>query len=333
MLTLGIETSCDDTCAAVLAPDGRILSNVRASQDSFHTRFGGVVPEIASRRHAEVLEAVLQEALDRAGVGLSELELIAATALRGLAGSLVVGLSAAKALCFALGVPLVAVHHVEAHLYSPRLAHPELVYPHICLTVSGGHTLLALMHSDSAYRVLGQSLDDAAGEAFDKVAKLLGLGFPGGPALDRLARDGDPRAVRLPRPMLGQAGYDFSFSGLKTAVLHRLEQAAPPRPQDMAASFQQAVVDVLIGRCVAAAREHGVNDVAIAGGVSANSCLRHELDRVQAERGLRFFHLPLELCTDNAAMVAYRGRRLYELGQRDRLDLSSEPYAPLPGAA
>jgi tRNA N6-adenosine threonylcarbamoyltransferase len=332
MLTLGIETSCDDTCVAVLDEDGKILSNVRASQDELHARFGGVVPEIASRRHAEAFEPVLDEALRRAGIGLRDLGLVAVTAFRGLAGSLVVGVSAAKALAYALDVPLVAVHHVEAHLYSASLAHPDLGYPHLCLTVSGGHTLIAVIRSEAEYRVLGQSLDDAAGEAFDKVAKLLGLGFPGGPAIDRLARSGDSRAVPLPRPMLGQPGYDFSFSGLKTAVLHRLGQPEPPQPADLAASFQQAVVDVLVGRLLAASRETGIRRLAISGGVSANSALRAELDRATAELGLRFYHLPLPLCTDNGAMVAFRGLQLFRQGQRASLDLSAVPYAPLPGA-
>jgi tRNA N6-adenosine threonylcarbamoyltransferase len=333
MLTLGIETSCDDTCAAVLDGRGRILSNVRASQDELHARFGGVVPEIASRRHAEAMEPVLDEALRRAGVGLRDVGLIAVTAYRGLAGSLVVGVSAAKALGYALSVPVVPVHHVEAHLYSASLAHPDLGYPHLCLTVSGGHTLLALIEDERKYRVLGQSLDDAAGEAFDKVAKLLGLGFPGGPAIDRLARDGDSAAVPLPRPMLGQPGYDFSFSGLKTAVLHRMEQPDRPEAADLAASFQQAVVDVLVGRLLAAAARFGVDRLAIAGGVSANSCLRREVDRASRERGVRFYHLPLPLCTDNGAMVAYRGRMLHAQGLTAGLDLSAVPYAPLPGAA
>jgi N6-L-threonylcarbamoyladenine synthase len=333
MLTLGIETSCDDTCAAVLDTQGRIRSNVRASQDELHARYGGVVPEIASRRHAEAMEPVIEEALRQAGIGLRDLELISVTAYRGLAGSLVVGVSAAKALAYALRRPLVPVHHVEAHLYSAPLAHPGLEYPFLCLTVSGGHTLLALLESQSTYVVLGQSLDDAAGEAFDKVAKLLGLGFPGGPAIDRLARGGDAQAVPLPRPMLGQPGYDFSFSGLKTAVLHRLEQPDPPRAEDLAASFQQAVVDVLVSRLLTASREFAVRRLAIAGGVSANSCLRRELEQASSQRGLSFFHLPLDLCTDNGAMIAFRGQMLWRQGVSAGLDLSAVPYAPLPGAA
>ncbi len=329
MLILGIESSCDDTCASVLDGQRSILSNVRAGQDEFHARYGGIVPEIASRRHTEVLEFVIQEALSVAGVELRDLDAIAVTALRGLSGSLVVGISAAKAMAYSLGLPLVGVHHIEAHLYSPLLTHPDLAFPYICLTVSGGHTLIAILRSEKDYEVLGQSRDDAAGEAFDKVAKLLDLGFPGGPAIQRLAQAGDRKAVLLPRPMLRRGGYEFSFSGLKTAVLQRLRSPTPPTAEDLAASFQEAVVDVLIHRCVTAAEEFSLRQIAIAGGVSANQRLRQQLEDVTGRLGLTFFHLPLELCTDNAAMIAFRGRMLLERGIRHGLGLAPVAYSPL----
>jgi N6-L-threonylcarbamoyladenine synthase len=299
---LGIETSCDETAAAVVE-DGRIVrSSVVSSQADLHARFGGVVPEIASRAHVELIDDVIEEALFEAGVMLTDLDAVAAVHGPGLAGSLLVGVSAAKAIALATGLPYVGVHHHEAHVYAALLEDPGLEPPLVTLVVSGGHTLLIRMDDHGAYRVLGQTVDDAAGEAFDKVARLLGLGYPGGPAIERAAREGDPDAIAFPRPMLGE-GCDFSFSGLKTAVVHYLHAHPDAAVVDVAASFQAAVVDVCAAKLLGAARDAGVPTVVLGGGVAANSVLRA---RVAGAAGpeLRVVVPSRALCTDNAAMVA-----------------------------
>jgi N6-L-threonylcarbamoyladenine synthase len=303
MRVLGIETSCDETAAAIVA-DGRVvLSSVVASQADRHARFGGVVPEIASRAHVEMVNDVVAEALIEAGAELGDLDAIAAVHGPGLAGALLVGVSAAKALVLAAGLPYVGVHHHEAHVYAALLEDPTLEPPLLTLVVSGGHTLLVAMDGHGEYRVLGQTVDDAAGEAFDKVARFLGLGYPGGPVLDRIAREGSPDAVAFPRPMLDE-GHDFSFSGLKTAVVQYV-RAHPDAPvADVAASFQAAVVDVLTTKLVRAARAEGIATVVIGGGVAANSRLRAEVERAATAAGLRAVVPSPALCTDNAAMVA-----------------------------
>jgi N6-L-threonylcarbamoyladenine synthase len=312
---LAIETSCDETAAAVV-DDGRVVrSSVVASQADLHARYGGVVPEIASRAHVELICDVVEEALVEAGVVLDGLDAVAAVRGPGLAGALLVGVSAAKAISIAKDLPYVGVHHHEAHLYAAMIEDPSLEPPLVTLIVSGGHTLLVAMDGHGSYRVLGETVDDAAGEAFDKVARFLGLGYPGGPAIDRLAREGDPEAIRFPRPMRNE-GLDFSFSGLKTAVVQYVRKHPEAGVADIAASFQAAVVDVLVEKLQAAALETGITTVVAGGGVAANSALRARLtdlgaDGADGAGGDVKVVLPgIDLCTDNAAMVgavaAYR---------------------------
>lgn len=300
---LGIETSCDETAAAVVQ-DGRVIrSSVVASQADLHARYGGVVPEIASRAHVELINDVVAEALVEAGADVHELDAVAAVHGPGLAGALLVGVSAAKALSLATGRPYVGVNHHEAHLYAALLEDPGLEPPLLTLIVSGGHTLLVAMRDHGRFDVLGRTVDDAAGEAFDKVARFLGLGYPGGPAIDRLAASGDPEAVPFTRPMLDD-GHDFSFSGLKTAVVRHVRAHPDVEVADVAASFQAAVVDVLVTKLVRAADQEGLSTVVIGGGVAANSALRTRLLDEADRRGLRAVLPGLGLCTDNAAMVA-----------------------------
>jgi len=300
---LGIETSCDET-AAEIVDDGRLIrASVVASQADLHARFGGVVPEIASRAHVDLIADVIEETLVEAGTSLNEIDAVAAVHGPGLAGALLVGVSAGKAIALATGVPYVGVHHHEAHVYAALLEEPTLEPPLVTLVVSGGHTLLIAMDGHGDYRVLGQTVDDAAGEAFDKVARFLGLGYPGGPAIDRTARDGDPNAIAFPRPMLDD-GYDFSFSGLKTAVVHYVRKHPDVAVADVAASFQVAVVDVLVTKLLAAARAAGIDTVVVGGGVAANSLLRDRMHDLAARGEVRAVLPALELCTDNAAMVA-----------------------------
>jgi N6-L-threonylcarbamoyladenine synthase len=300
---LGIETSCDETAAAVV-DDGRwVRSSVVASQADLHARFGGVVPEIASRAHVELIDDVVEQALVEAGTILGELDAVAAVHGPGLAGALLVGVSAAKAICVATGLPYVGVHHHEAHVYAALIEDPTLEPPFVTLVASGGHTLLVALDAHCRCRVLGQTVDDAAGEAFDKIARLLGLGYPGGPAIDRLARDGDPAAIAFPRPMIGE-GHDFSFSGLKTAVVQYVRAHPDADVADVAASFQAAVVDVLTAKLVGAARDTGYSTVVAGGGVAANSSLRERLFDLAGSGELRVVLPSLALCTDNAAMVA-----------------------------
>jgi tRNA N6-adenosine threonylcarbamoyltransferase len=306
-LILGIETSCDETAAAVVE-DGRIVcSSVVSSQVDLHARFGGVVPEVASRAHVELITPVIAEALVEAGVELSELDAVAACHGPGLAGALLVGVAAAKALAVAADLPYVGVNHLEAHLHAAWLEDPDLQPPLAVLIVSGGHTMTVIMEDHGRYRVVGQTVDDAAGEAFDKVARHLGLGYPGGPAIDRLAREGDPTAVRFPRAMPGDTA--FSFAGLKTAVVNhtrrRLDGELPDVAlADVAASFQEAVVDQLVVKLLAAADEAGAPVLALGGGVAANSRLRAKVADAAAASGRSVFLPPPSLCTDNGAMIA-----------------------------
>lgn len=352
VLTLGIETSCDETAAAVVADGRRTLSNVIASQAEIHGRYGGVFPEMASRRHLEAILPVLYHAVTDAGVAWSDLSLIAVTNGPGLVGSLLVGLSAAKALSFALDLPLVGVHHILGHIYANFLngdgsggegeggrgtvaqAFRSLL-PAVSLVVSGGHTHLFYIDEDHV-ALLGRTRDDAAGEAFDKVARLLGLPYPGGPAIDRLAREGEPDAVGFPRAMLDRPGYDFSFSGLKTAVAVHIERerAAGREPclADIAASFQKAVVDVLVSRTMAAATDYGVRHILLAGGVAANSALRRAFAEAAERAGVSVCAPPASLCTDNAAMIACAGYHLWLSGQRSGLDLDVDARLPFPAA-
>jgi N6-L-threonylcarbamoyladenine synthase len=301
---LGIDTSCDDTSIAVVADGTTILSNVVASQVDVHHRFGGVVPELACRKHIEAIGPVYQAALAEAGLTLADLDAIAVTRGPGLIGALLVGLSFAKSLAYATGIPLIPVNHLEGHICSAFLETPDLACPFVCLVVSGGHTDLYNCEAPTAYRLLGQTRDDAAGEAFDKVSKLLGLGYPGGPVIDRLAPAGDPQAIRFPRAYLERDSLDFSFSGIKTAVLHYVRKHAPKQLADVAASFQQAVVDVLVDKTLAAARQCAAQRVVVTGGVAANSQLRREMHAACAEAGLQLVMPHPRLCTDNGAMIA-----------------------------
>lgn len=334
LLVLGIETSCDETAAAVVASGRRLLSSVVSSQIDVHRRFGGVVPEIASRKHVEAVVPVVDEALRQAGVGLGDLGAVAVTYGPGLVGALLVGLSAAKGLALAAGLPLVCVNHIEAHIYANFLAHPELEPPLVCLTVSGGHTDLVAVESHGRYRVLGRTRDDAAGEAFDKVARTMGLPYPGGPALENLARGGNPEAIRFPRSRVDDNPGDFSFSGLKTAVINYLHAAGQRGDDvslpDVAASFQSAVVGELSERVTNALRALGPTTLALSGGVAANAAVRDGLRAVAESFGTRFVCPPPALCTDNAAMVACAG--YYQFTNCGPCELSANacPGADLP---
>jgi N6-L-threonylcarbamoyladenine synthase len=300
---LGIETSCDETAAAVVEDGRNVRSSVVSSQADLHARYGGVVPEIASRAHVELIGDVIEQALLEAGTTIGDLDAVAAVRGPGLAGALLVGVSAAKAISLAGDLPYVGVHHHEAHLYAAMIEDPGLEPPLVTLIVSGGHTLLVAMDGHGCYRVLGETVDDAAGEAFDKVARFLGLGYPGGPAIDRIARTGNPEAIRFPRPMRDE-GHDFSFSGLKTAVVQYGRKHPDTDVADVAASFQAAIVDVLVEKLVGAARDAGIGTVVAGGGVAANSALRERLLDLAADGDLRVVLPSLALCTDNAAMVA-----------------------------
>ena len=299
---LGIETSCDETAAAVV-DDGRVVvSSVVSSQIDLHARFGGVVPEIASRAHVDLIGPVIADALGEAGTDLDGLDAVAACHGPGLAGALLVGVSAAKALALVADLPYVGVNHLEAHLYAAWLEEADLLAPLAVLIASGGHTLLVIVEDHGRYRVVGQTVDDAAGEAFDKVARFLGLGYPGGPAIDQLAAEGDPEAIAFPRAMPGAA--DFSFAGLKTAVVNHVRAVPDAAVADVAASFQAAVVDQLTDKLAAAADEAGASALVLGGGVAANSSLRARVEALAAASGRRAFLPPLALCTDNAAMIA-----------------------------
>jgi N6-L-threonylcarbamoyladenine synthase len=302
MRILGIETSCDETAAAVVEDGRYVRSSVVSSQIDLHARFGGVVPEVASRAHVELITSVIADALVEAGVELRELDAVAACHGPGLAGALLVGVSAAKALALTANLPYVGVNHLEAHLYAAWLEDPTLVPPLATLIVSGGHTMIVIMEGHGRYHVVGQTVDDAAGEAFDKVARHLGLGYPGGPVIDRLAQEGDPKAVRFPRAMPGEL--DFSFAGLKTAVVNHVRKNPEYVVADIAASFQEAVVDQLVAKLLAAADEAGAPVLAIGGGVAANSRLREQVAAAAEASGRRAFLPPLALCTDNGAMIA-----------------------------
>jgi N6-L-threonylcarbamoyladenine synthase len=326
VLVLGIETSCDETGVAVVESGKALRSNVIADQQLLHSRFGGVVPEVASRAHVDLLHPAVAQACAEAGVTLADLDAVAVTIGPGLAGALLVGVAAAKAYALALDVPLIGVNHLVAHVYANVLEHGSLPSPAVVFVVSGGHTSLLVMERDGEFRMLGQTIDDAAGEAYDKVARVLGLGYPGGPAIDRLAREGDPDAVGFPRSLLDDGTYDFSLSGLKTAVLrhvrgHRGELDAA----DVAASFQEAVVDVQVSKTLRAAREEGLDTVLLAGGVAANSRLRAKLEREAAAGGVRVLAPSPRLCTDNGAMVACAGTFALERGERTSLDVGADP--------
>ncbi|KYD16697.1 tRNA (adenosine(37)-N6)-threonylcarbamoyltransferase complex transferase subunit TsaD [Saccharococcus caldoxylosilyticus] len=325
---LGIETSCDETAAAVVKNGKEILSNIVASQMESHKRFGGVVPEIASRHHVEQITFVIEEAMNKAGVSFSQLSAIAVTQGPGLVGALLIGVNAAKALSFAYNIPLVGVHHIAGHIYANRLV-AEMKFPLLSLVVSGGHTELVYMEKHGKFQVIGETRDDAAGEAYDKVARALNLPYPGGPHIDRLAQEGKA-TIDLPRAWLEEGSYDFSFSGLKSAVLNTLHNAKQRGeeidPKDMAASFQASVIDVLVTKTIQAAKEYHVRQVLLAGGVAANRGLRTELQKQMAKLdNVELVIPPLSLCTDNAAMIAAAGTVLYMQGKRADMALNANP--------
>jgi N6-L-threonylcarbamoyladenine synthase len=326
---LGIETSCDETAAAVVANGAAILSSVVSSQVDLHARFGGVVPELASRAHVELLTPVVAEAMVEAGLDGDGIDAVAATIGPGLIGSLLVGISAAKAMALVWDVPFVAVNHLEAHLYASFLEEPDLEPPLVVLLVSGGHSFLVELRGRGDYRMLGSTVDDAAGEAFDKVARFLGLGYPGGPAIEQIALQGDPAAIAFPRPMLDE-GYDMSFSGLKTAVVTYVRKHPEVRVVDVAASFQQAAVDVLVAKARRAARDVGAKGICLAGGVAANSLLRTRILDVCEEDGMRAFLPSRAMCTDNAAMVAATAWWQLQMGPASPLDEPANPNLSLP---
>lgn len=334
MKVLGIETSCDETSAAVIE-DGRVLSNVTVVQ-YFHARHGGVVPELASRAHVKLVVPIVQEALRQAGCTTKDLNGVAAVYGPGLIGSLLVGLSFGKAMAVGLGIPFLGVNHLEAHMLSVFLEEAKPSFPFVSLTVSGGHTQLTYVKDFFEYEVLGSTLDDAAGEAFDKVAKMLGIGYPGGPLLDKFARKGNPAAIPFPRPWLEEGSLQFSFSGLKTSVLYYLrkvgfdpQKADEQFVRDVCASFQASVVDVLVGKLLLAARLKNVRDIAVAGGVAANSAFRARLEEETAKHNLRLFIPRIEYCTDNGAMVALVGYERLRRGEHTPLNIAVEPNLQL----
>ena len=327
-VVLGIETSCDETAVSVVMGGGDVLSSVVSSQLDEHARFGGVVPEIASRAHLEALPNVTAAALEQAGIDFRRVDAVAATVGPGLVGALLVGVSAAKATALALDVPFVGVNHLEAHLYAALLDDPNVEFPMLFVLVSGGHTMFVAMNDPHDYQVVGQTIDDAAGEAFDKVARYLELGFPGGPAIDKAAMRGDDKAIDFPRAMLND-GLDVSFSGLKTAVINYVRAHPNVSNDDVAASFQRAVVDVLVHKARLAARECNARTVALGGGVAANTLLRREMQRAAADNGLRAVLPSREMCTDNAAMIASAGWYRLRRGESTPLDAGANPNLTL----
>jgi len=332
VIVLGLETSCDETGVAVVE-DGRIRSNLLSSQTDLHARFGGVVPELASRQHLISLNILLAQALDEAKVSFGDLDGIAVTIGPGLVGALLVGVAAAKSLACVLDVPMIGVNHLEGHVEAAFLERPELEPPVIALIVSGGHTMITALPEHGRFEILGSTIDDAAGEAFDKIARFIGLGFPGGPAIDKLAVGGNPAAYRFPRAMMNDDSYDFSYSGLKTAVIRwireRNEAGEDIVAEDLAASFQEASVDVQIAKTLRAAEERGIGTVIVVGGVAANSRLRARMSEEGTKRGLTIVTPSIALCTDNGAMIAAAGMRRLALGESTPFDVSANPNMAL----
>lgn len=333
MRILAIESSCDETAAAVVDNGRQVLSNVISSQIELHRLYGGVVPEIASRKHIERINQVITQALDDAGTTLEDIEAVGVTYGPGLVGALLVGVAEAKAISYARGLPLVGVHHIEGHISANYIEHLELEPPFLCLVVSGGHTQLAIVEDYGILRILGSTRDDAAGEAFDKVARAIGLPYPGGPEIDKLAREGNPQAIRFPRAKIDGAPYDFSFSGVKSAVLNYLNQHKMQEKEiskaDLAASFQQSVVAVLVEHTIQAAREYHMERVAMAGGVAANQCLRSAMQEACAREKITLYYPSPVYCTDNAAMIGVAAYYEYKKGTRHGWDLNAVPNLEL----
>lgn len=333
VLILAIESSCDETAASVVKNGRTILSNVISSQIELHKLYGGVVPEIASRKHIEKINQVIEEALDQAGVTLDDLDAIGVTYGPGLVGALLVGVAEAKAISYAKKLPLVGVHHIEGHVSANYIEHPDLEPPFMCLIVSGGHTHLVIVKDYGEYEILGRTRDDAAGEAFDKVARAIGLGYPGGPKIDKLSKEGNADAIVFPKAKLENGPYDFSFSGVKSAVLNHINrckmQGESICEADIAASFQKAVVDTLTEKAVKAAKEYKMDKLAIAGGVASNGSLRRAMQEVCEQQGIQFYYPSPVFCTDNAAMIGVAAYYEYQKGVRHGLDLNAVPNLKL----
>ena len=333
VLILAIETSCDETAAAVVKNGREVLSNTIYTQIKLHTLFGGVVPEIASRKHIEKINIVIETALKEAGVSLEDIDAIAVTYGPGLVGALLVGVAEAKAIAYATKKPLVGVHHIEGHISANYIEHKELEPPFLCMVASGGHSHLVLVKDYGEYEIIGRTRDDAAGEAFDKVARAIGLGYPGGPKIDKLAKEGNPHAIDFPRAHMEDAPYDFSFSGVKSAVLNHLNKCRmtgePIVEADIAASFQQAVVDVLVDNAIRAAKDYHMDRLAIAGGVASNGALRAAMEAACEKEGIRFYRPSPIFCTDNAAMIGVAAYYEYQKGTRHGWDLNAVPNLKL----
>lgn len=333
VLILAIESSCDETAAAVVKNGREVLSNVISSQIALHTLYGGVVPEIASRKHIEKINQVIEEALKEAGVTLSDITAIGVTYGPGLVGALLVGVAEAKAIAYAAKLPLVGVHHIEGHISANFIENKDLEPPFVCLVVSGGHTHLVIVRDYGEYEIIGKTRDDAAGEAFDKVARAIGLGYPGGPKVDKLSKEGNPHAIEFPRAQIEGAPYDFSFSGVKSAVLNHLNSCQMKGEEvnraDLAASFQASVIEALVSRAIRAAKEYGFDKLAIAGGVASNSSLRAAMQEACDKEGIRFYHPSPIFCTDNAAMIGAAAYYEYQKGTRHGWDLNAVPNLKL----
>ena len=333
VLILAIETSCDETAAAVVKNGREVLSNTIYTQIKLHTLFGGVVPEIASRKHIEKINIVIETALKEAGVTLEDIDAIAVTYGPGLVGALLVGVAEAKAIAYATKKPLVGVHHIEGHISANYIEHKELEPPFLCMVASGGHSHLVLVKDYGEYEIIGRTRDDAAGEAFDKVARAIGLGYPGGPKIDKLAKEGNPDAIHFPRAKVEDAPYDFSFSGVKSAVLNHLNgckmKGEPIVEADIAASFQKAVCDVLVEHAMQAVKDYGINKLALAGGVASNSALRAAMKAACDKKGIPLYYPAPILCTDNAAMIGAAAYYEYMAGTRSGLDLNAVPNLKL----
>ncbi len=333
VLVLAIESSCDETACAVVKNGREVLSNVIYTQIALHTQYGGVVPEIASRKHIEKINQVITAALKEADVSLTDIDAIAVTYGPGLVGALLVGVSEAKAISFATGIPLIGVHHIEGHISANYIENKELEPPFVCLVASGGHSHLVVVKDYGEYEIIGRTRDDAAGEAFDKVARAIGLGYPGGPKIDKLAKEGNPDAILFPRAKVAENEYDFSFSGLKSAVLNYINGCAMKgievNKADVAASFQKAVIDVLVEHSLHGVKEYGMNKFAIAGGVASNSSLRAAFEEQCRARGIEFYHPSPVYCTDNAAMIGVAGYYEFIKGNRSGLDLNAVPNLKL----